>query len=235
MKKSSKRKKQLDYLIQQNNNKYSIDHAIHLLKQTATAKFIESVEIHINLNIKPKYSDQQLRASLILPNKIIKKKKIAVIVPNEKILPEYYELADIFDSENLIELIKKKNLDLDLLLTTPDMMIKLMKFNKILSSKGLMPSIKTGTITKDIITSLHEFRRGKILYRADKFGVVHLLFGKTNFTNEELSQNLHVIYQSIQQNKPSSLKGQYFKSINLCTTMGPAINIDLSSFKNNKI
>ncbi len=233
MKKSSKRKKQLDYLIQ--HNKYSIDQAISLLKQTATAKFIESVEIHVNLKIEPKHNDQQLRASLILPNKIIKKKKIAIIVSNEKILPEYYELADIIGSETLIELIKKKDLDLDLLLTTPDMMIKLMKFNKILSPKGLMPSIKTGTITKDLLTSLREFRKGKILYRADKFGVVHLLFGKINFTNEELFQNLQVIYQSIQQNRPSSIKGQYLKSIHLCTTMGPAINIDLSTFKNNKV
>eukprot|EP01084_Bolivina_argentea_P087943 158769_1 len=106
MKKSSKRKKQLDYLIQ--HNKYSIDQAISLLKQTATAKFIESVEVHVNLKIEPKHSDQQLRASLILPNKIIKKKKIAIIVSNEKILPEYYELADIIGSETLIELIKKK-------------------------------------------------------------------------------------------------------------------------------
>ncbi len=232
MKKYSKRKKQLDYLIQ--HNKYSLDKAINLLKRTSTAKFIESVEAHVNLNIETKYSDQQLRASLVLPNKIIKKKKIGIIVSNEKILPEFYQLADIVGSENLIELIKKKELDLDLLITTPDMMIKLMKFNKILNPKGLMPSIKTGTITKNLITSLHEFRKGKILYRTDKFGVVHLLFGKINFTNEELSQNLKVIYESIQQNRPSSIKGQYLKSIYICTTMGPAINIDLSSFKNNK-
>ncbi len=232
MKKLSKRKKQLDDLIK--HKTYSIDQAINLLKQTATAKFIESIEIHINLNIEPNNSNQLLRASLILPNKNIKRKKIGIILSKEKILPEYYELADVVISENLNELIQKKDLDLDLLLTSPDMMIKIMKFNKILSSKGLMPSIKTDTITKDLLTSLYKFRKGKILYRADKFGVVHIVVGKINLTKEELYQNLQIIYNSIQQKKPSSIKGQYFKSIHLCTTMGPAINIDLSSFKNKK-
>ncbi len=230
MKKLSKRKKQLDNLIKYKT--YSIDQAISLLKQTATAKFIESIEIHINLNIEPNNSNQLLRASLILPNKNIKRKKIGIIISKEKILPEYYELADVVISENLNELIQKKKLDL--LLTTPDMMIKIMKFNKILNSKGLMPSIKTDTITKDLLTSLYEFRKGKILYRADKFGVVHIVVGKINLTKEKLYQNLQIIYNSIQQKKPSSIKGQYFKSIHLCTTMGPAINIDLSSFKNKK-
>ncbi len=210
---------------------YDQEQAIKLLKETANANFIESVEAHISLSIDPKYSDQQLRSTVILPKGTGKTKRIAVLLPTEAITPEYKELADIIGSDDLIELITKGELNFDILISTPDMMPKLAKLGRILGPKGLMPSPKAGTVTTDIKVTLEEFKKGKLEYRADKTGIVHLLIGKSDFTDSDLLENLATVYNSIENNKPPGVKGRYFKTFHICSTMGPSIEIDISTLK----
>lgn len=229
MKKISKRVQEAKKKIE--SRFYVVNEGITLLKQTATAKFIESAEAHFALNIDPKYSDQQLRSTLILPHGTGKVKRIAVLIQPDKITSEIEELADLLGSENLMESITKGELDFDILLSTPEMMPKLAKLGRILGPKGLMPSPKAGTVTSDIALALKEFKRGKVEYRADKTGIVHINFGKSNFSVEQLVDNLTSFYGSIEQNKPSGVKGKYFKTLYICSTMGPSILLDLTSFK----
>nr|YP_011007241.1 50S ribosomal protein L1 [Scytothamnus australis]WAM64670.1 50S ribosomal protein L1 [Scytothamnus australis] len=210
---------------------YHQNDAIRLLKETANASFIESVEAHIALAIDPKYSDQQLRSTLILPNGTGKKKRIAVLMPLDTITSEYKNLADVIGSDDLIETITKGDLNFDILISTPDMMPKLAKLGRILGPKGLMPSPKAGTVTTDIKVTLEEFKKGKLEYRADKTGIVHLLIGKSNFLDSDLLENLIAVYNSIESNKPSGVKGRYFKTFHICSTMGPSIEIDISALK----
>lgn len=210
---------------------YHQEEAIRLLKETANANFVESVEAHISLSIDPKYSDQQLRSTLILPKGTGKTKRIAVLMPLESITAEYKQIADIIGSDDLIETITKGQINFDILIATPDMMPKLAKLGRILGPKGLMPSPKAGTVTTDVKVTLEEFKKGKVEYRADKTGIVHLLLGKSNFSDEDLLENLETVYTSIENNKPPGVKGRYFKTFYICSTMGPAIEIDISAFK----
>lgn len=210
---------------------YNQTEAISLLKETANANFIESVEAHISLSIDPKYSDQQLRSTLILPKGTGNTKRIAVLMPLETITPEYQNLADVIGSDDLIETITKGDLDFDILIATPDMMPKLAKLGRILGPKGLMPSPKAGTVTTDVKVTLEEFKKGKLEYRADKTGIVHLMIGKSNFTNSDLLENLIAVYNSIENNKPPGVKGRYFKTFHICSTMGPSIELDISALK----
>lgn len=207
---------------------YSLEESVSLLKQTATAKFDESVEAHFCLNIDPKYTDQQLRTTIILPKGSGKEVKIAILLPDTDNASSLLEQgAAIVGSNDLIEEISKGNLDFDLLLTTPEMMPRLTKLGKMLGPRGLMPSTKTGTVATDIPKALEEFKAGKVECRADKTGVVHILFGKTNFSEEDLLTNLTAVFESVKVNRPSGVKGKYFKSFKVCTTMGPSLNIDL--------
>nr|YP_011005553.1 50S ribosomal protein L1 [Cutleria multifida]WAM62557.1 50S ribosomal protein L1 [Cutleria multifida] len=210
---------------------YDQNEAIRLIKETANAKFIESIEAHISLSIDPKYSDQQLRSTLILPKGTGKTKRVAVLMPLEAIKPEYKELADIIGADDLIETITKGELNFDILISTPDMMPKLAKLGRILGPKGLMPSPKAGTVTTDVKLTLEEFKKGKLEYRADKTGIVHLLIGKSNFEDTDLLENLLAVYNSIENNKPPGVKGRYFKTFHICSTMGPSIQLDISNLK----
>lgn len=210
---------------------YQKQEAISLLKKTTNAKFIESIEVHIALTIDPKYSDQQLRSTLILPKGTGKTKRIAVLMPLESITSDYKSLADLVGSDDLIESISTGNLNFDVLLAMPEMMPKLAKVGRILGPKGLMPSPKAGTVTTDIKQTLEEFKRGKIEYRADKTGIVHLIIGKSNFPDSDLLENLLAVYTSIENNRPPGVKGRYFKTLHICSTMGPSIQLDLSTFK----
>jgi large subunit ribosomal protein L1 len=208
----------------------NIQEAISLLKETATTKFIESVELHANLNIDPKYADQQLRTTVTLPNGVGKQIRIAVLTNDENFSEAQSAGADIVGNDNLIESITKGDIQFDLLIATPNMMPKLAKLGRMLGPKGLMPSHKSGTVTNTIETTVTEFKKGKFEYKADKTGVVHVCFGKVNFTNEQLIENLTELYSSIEQNRPSGVKGKYFKSLFICTSMGPSIKLDLSIF-----
>nr|UHY41168.1 ribosomal protein L1 [Thalassionema frauenfeldii] len=205
------------------------DQAIILLKETANAKFIETVELHANLNLDPKYADQQLRTTVTLPHGVGKEIKIAVLTDEENFSDAKTAGADIVGNEDLIESITKGNIQFDLLIATPNMMPKLAKLGRVLGPKGLMPSPKSGTVTTNLIETLTEFKKGKFEYKADKTGVVHVSFGKSNFTDEKLTQNLIELYQSIEQNRPSGVKGKYFKSLFICTSMGPSIKLDLET------
>ena len=206
----------------------NLEEAITLLRETATAKFIESVELHANLNIDPKYADQQLRTTVTLPHGVGKSTCIAVLT-NESNFNEAKEGgANIVGSQELIDDISQGNINFDLLVATPDMMPKLAKLGRILGPKGLMPSPKSGTVSTSLTETLSEFKKGKFEYKADKTGVVHVSFGKANFSKDQLIENLTSLYQSIQQNRPTGVKGKYFKSLFICTSMGPSIQLDLN-------
>ena len=228
--------KKLHKRIKANRNKvetrlYQKEEAIRLLKETANANFVESIEAHISLAIDPKYSDQQLRSTLILPNGTGKKKRLAILMPSESITKEYEGLTDLIGGEDLIELINQGNINFDILISTPDMMPKLAKVGRILGPKGLMPSPKAGTVTNNIKLTVEEFKKGKLEYRADKTGIVHLIIGKSNFSNSDLLENLITLYMSLENNRPSGVKGRYFKTFHICSTMGPSIELDISSLR----
>jgi len=207
-----------------------LQEAILALKKTANAKFIETVEFHANLNIDPKYANQQLRTTVTLPNGNGKEIKIAVLTNEENFSEAKLAGANIVGNIDLIENITQGNIQFDLLITTPNMMPKLAKLGRILGPKGLMPSPKSGTVTTNLKSTLTEFKKGKFEYKADKTGIVHVSFGNVNFTNEELIENITELYQSIEQNRPSGVKGKYLKSLFICTSMGPSIKLDLNVF-----
>jgi large subunit ribosomal protein L1 len=207
-----------------------IEQAIQILKETATAKFNETVEFHVNLNIDPKYADQQLRTAMTLPNGSGKLTKIAVLTSESNFEEAKKAGVDIVGNDDLINGISQGNINFDLLIATPEIMPKLAKLGRILGPKGLMPSPKSGTVTTTLANTILEFKKGKFEYKADKTGIVHVSFGKANFTILQLIENLIAVYKSIEQNRPSGVKGKYFKSLYICTTMGPSIQLDLSAF-----
>ena len=229
MKKESKRTKNLKTLLTKSS--YTVDEGIGLLKKLGTAKFIESVEAHISLNIDPKYANQQLRTSLVLPNGTGNSLRIAVFTEADYVEEMLKSGATIAGSDDLIEEISSGKLNFDLLITTPQLMPKLAKLGRILGPKGLMPSPKSGTVTQNLKEAINEFKKGKLEYRADKTGIVHLNFGKVSFSENELKENLLAVYTSLEKNKPSGVKGRYFKTFNICTTMSPGIQVELGSFK----
>ena len=213
-----------------NSTHTSLEEAITLLQSTATTKFIESVELHANLNIDPKYADQQLRTTVTLPHGIGKSVRIAVLTNEANFNEANISKADIVGSQELIDSISQGIINFDLLIATPDMMPKLAKLGRVLGPKGLMPSPKSGTVSTNLTETLAEFKKGKFEYKADKTGVVHIIFGKSDFTSTQLLENLQAVYQSIEQNRPSGVKGKYFKSIYICSSMGPSIQLDLTTF-----
>ena len=208
----------------------NLEEAITILKETATTKFVESVELHANLNIDPKYADQQLRTTVTLPNGVGKQTIIAVLTNEENFSEAKSTGADLVGNDELIEQITQGNINFDLLIATPNMMPKLAKLGRVLGPKGLMPSPKSGTVSSTLASTLTEFKKGKFEYKADKTGIVHVNFGKSDFTNIQLIENLQALYQSIEQNRPSGVKGKYFKSLFICTSMGPSIKLDLEMF-----
>jgi large subunit ribosomal protein L1 len=208
----------------------NLEEAIVFLKETATTKFIESVELHVNLNINPKYADQQLRTTVTLPNGVGKQTRIAVLTNEENFEEAKLAGADKIGNDDLIEQITQGNLDFDLLIATPNMMPKLAKLGRVLGPKGLMPSPKSGTVSSTLKETITEFKKGKFEYKADRTGIVHVSFGKTDFANNQLVENLRALYKSIEQNRPSGVKGKYFKSLFICTSMGPSIKLDLAVF-----
>jgi large subunit ribosomal protein L1 len=230
MRKLSRRQKENQIKIK--NIAFStIEGAVQILKETSTVKFIETVELHANLNIDPKYANQQLRTTVTLPHGVGKSIKIAVLTNEANHSEAKSAGADIVGDTDLIEQISQGNLEFDLLIATPDMMPKLAKLGRVLGPKGLMPSPKSGTVTTTLTETLSDFKKGKFEYKADKTGSVHISFGKSDFTDLQLVENLKALYQSIEQNRPSGVKGKYFRSIFICTTMGPSLKLDTNIFE----
>ena len=229
MKKLSKRMAALSTKIE--DRIYTPLEALSIIKENANAKFDETIEAHIRLGIDPKYTDQQLRTTVALPNGTGQSIKIAVIASGENVAKAKSAGADLFGEEDLIESINKGTMDFDLLIATPDMMPKVAKLGRVLGPRGLMPNPKAGTVTNDIDNAIKEFKAGKLEFRADKAGIVHVRFGKASFTSDALFENIKTLQESIDKNKPSGAKGKYWRSCYITSTMGPSVQLDINALQ----
>ncbi|ABM71441.1 50S ribosomal protein L1 [Prochlorococcus marinus str. MIT 9515] len=229
MKKLSKRMTALSTKIE--DRTYAPLEALAIIKENANAKFDETIEAHIRLGIDPKYTDQQLRTTVALPHGTGQSIKIAVITSGENVAKAKSAGADLFGEEDLVESINKGNMDFDLLIATPDMMPKVAKLGRVLGPRGLMPNPKAGTVTSDIASAIKEFKAGKLEFRADKAGIVHVRFGKASFTENALFENLKTLQESIDKNKPSGAKGKYWKTFYVTSTMGPSVQVDINALQ----
>jgi len=229
MKKVSKRLTALSTKIE--DRIYAPLEALSIIKENANAKFDATIEAHIRLGIDPKYTDQQLRSTVALPHGTGQSIKIAVITSGENVSKAKAAGADLLGEEDLVESINKGNMEFDLLIATPDMMPKVAKLGRVLGPRGLMPNPKAGTVTNDIANAIKEFKAGKLEFRADKAGIVHVRFGKASFTKEALFDNLKTLQESIDKNKPSGAKGKYWKTFYVTSTMGPSVQLDINAIQ----
>jgi large subunit ribosomal protein L1 len=220
-----KRLNEATKLVDKNKN-YNLLEAVALVKDTAKAKFDETIEVHIKLGIDPKQSDQIVRGTVSLPHGIGKTRKVAVLTKGEKQKEAESAGADIIGADDLIEDIAKGNLDFDIIVATPDIMKDLSRVAKILGPKGLMPNPKSGTVTFEIATTVKELKKGRLEYKNDSFGIVHVPVGKASFEQEKLVENIQTLIEAVVKAKPSSSKGQYIKSISISSTMGPGIFVE---------
>lgn len=213
------------------NKLYTLEEAVSLVKKTSYAKFDSSVELAMNLNLDTKKADQQLRGTICLPHGTGKTKRILVIAKGDKAKEAKEAGADYVGDVDLLEKIEKENwFEFDVLIATPDMMPQLGKLGKVLGPKGLMPNPKTGTVTLDVTKAVNEVKQGRIEYRTDSYGNVHVIVGKVSFDNHKLVENIKEFVKLIQKTKPSVVKGTYVKNVSISATMGPGIKIDINSF-----
>lgn len=211
------------------NRMMGLDEALGLLAAFPKAKFDESVDVAVRLNVNPKYADQMVRGSVVLPAGTGKKVRVLVITRGPKEKEALDAGADMVGADEYLPKIKDGWTDVDVIIATPDMMGELGKFGRILGPRGLMPNPKVGTVTMDVTKAVREAKAGRIEYRVDKAGIVHAPVGKRSFSNEQLAQNVRALFQELQRVKPSSVKGTYVKSIFLSGTMTPSLKLDHGS------
>lgn len=228
-KKLTKRQQKFQALLDGVTQPTSAKEAVDILKKllTETVKFNETVECHMRLGIDVKHADQQVRSTVVLPEGTGKDVRIAVVAKGEKLQEAKAAGADFVGAEDLVERIEKENwLDFDVLVATPDAMGLLGKLGKVLGPRGLMPNPKTGTVTFDLANAIREIKAGKVEFRADKQGIVHVPIGRSNFTEAQLLHNFATLIDAVLRAKPSAAKGTYLKSLYLSSTMGPGIRVD---------
>ena len=224
-KKRGKRYKKLASKID-NKKEYSLEDAIALSKSLASVKFDEAVVMAIRLGVKPQQADQMVRGSIVLPKGIGKKTKILVFAKGEKEKEALEAGADFVGAENMIEKITGGWMEFDRIVATPDMMGAVGKLGKVLGPRGLMPNPKSGTVTFELARAIKEIQAGKVEFKTEKAGIVHVPIGKASFKPEDLIENARVILETIVRMKPASAKGHYLKSITVSTTMGPGVKAD---------
>ena len=210
---------------------YEAADAIALTKKTATAKFDETVELHIKTGCDGRHAEQQVRGAVVLPNGTGKTVKVLVFAKNAKLDEAKAAGADFVGGDELIPKIQNEGwLDFDVVVATPDMMGVVGRLGKVLGPKGLMPNPKAGTVTMDVAKAIKDIKAGKIEYRLDKSNIIHVPVGKASFTEEALTENYNAIMEAIMKAKPSALKGQYIKSLTMSTTMGPGVRMSVAKF-----
>lgn len=205
---------------------YELEKALELVKQTATAKFDETIEVSVRLGVDPRHADQQVRGTVVLPHGTGKTRSVLVFAKGEKAQEAVNAGADFVGAEELVEKIQAGWTDFDVAVATPDMMGVVGKLGRILGPRGLMPNPKTGTVTFDIEKAVNEVKAGKIEYRVDKTSIVHAPIGKASFELNKLEDNYNTLIDALVRARPAAAKGQYFKSIFLSATMGPGIKVN---------
>ena len=205
---------------------YDPAEAVALVKKTATAKFDETVELHIRTGCDGRHAEEQIRGAVVLPHGTGKTVRVLVFAKGDKVSEAEAAGADFVGGEELIPKIQNEGwLDFDVVVATPDMMGVVGRLGKVLGPKGLMPNPKAGTVTMDVTKAVNDIKAGKIEYRLDKANIIHVPVGKASFTEEQLEQNFNALMDAITKARPSSVKGQYLKSITLATTMGPGVKV----------
>lgn len=225
-------KKYLDSakLVEQ-NKQYDVDEALDLAVKTKTAKFDETVEIHVRLGVDSRHADQQVRGAVVLPNGTGKTIRTLVLCKGDKVKDAQAAGADYVGAEDLVEKIQKENwMDFDVVIATPDMMGLVGRLGKVLGPRGLMPNPKAGTVTPDVARAVTDAKAGKIEYRLDKTNIIHCSIGKVSFGPEKLRENFDTLMGAIVKAKPAAAKGQYIKSCVVATTMGPGIKLNAGKF-----
>lgn len=210
---------------------YELEDAVALAKKAATAKFDETVEVHIRTGCDGRHADQQIRGAVVLPNGTGKTVKVLVFAKGDKIAEAEAAGADYVGGDELIPKIQNDGwLDFDVVVATPDMMGVVGRLGKVLGPKGLMPNPKAGTVTMDVTKAINDIKAGKIEYRLDKANIIHVPVGKTSFEESKLQENFDALMEAIVKAKPSALKGQYLRSITLATTMGPGVKVNVAKY-----
>ena len=207
---------------------YPIEEAVALVKKTSNVKFDASVDVVFKLGLDTRHADQQLRGAIVLPHGNGKTKKVLVITQGAKVEEAKAAGADVVGGKEILEDIQKGWLDFEVMIATPDMMAELGKLGRILGPKGLMPNPKTGTVTMDVTKAVQETKAGKVTYRTDKDGNVHMPIGRVSFEDAQLAENFKVVYDLLVKSKPSSAKGTYMKNVVVSTTMGPSVKVQSS-------
>jgi large subunit ribosomal protein L1 len=211
------------------NRPYRIDEAIPFLQTNKIAKFDETVELHMVLGVDPKHADQMVRGTVVLPNGLGKSKKVLVIASGEKLAEAEKAGADFVGGEEMVKKIQAENwLDFDAVVATPDMMKSVGRLGKVLGPRGLMPNPKTGTVTQDVAQAVNEIKAGKVEFRTDKAGVVHVPVGKLSFSKEKLAENATALIEAVVRAKPAAAKGRYVEGVTMASTMSPGIDLDVA-------